>query len=1131
MISLIPCYSLEDFSLYRKSAEVDEIFSAWSALYHPALVARFDTAPRWEPAGNPSANKTRRLIVIPPCTEYLISRSWVKSAEADGAVVIRDLADRDEILYEAFSRLGIDPASGKEINKEESQEEKTDANVRVDESAPKPKTPYNDEAETFLAAGLACLLEELLTRKLRYMSNLDQVSFNTRIVDAAKAYVSGDVQEREKNLQKAFDLLAQSKEYFFPTSTKFLDLTRVVREDFEEALPNMLRSRRLRNEKTNLVLPVSELKYCQKERPETFKLLQEEVEAKRTTIIGGDEWEAPLYLQAPLDIARELIDGRNEYLKAFGVAPEIFGRCEAGYAQILPQLLKLSGYRGALATTGDGWTLNEKPGDRSKFRWQGRDGSIVPTLCKKSLDASSSEELLQLPERVGSSYYSDDASAVVFEHRPNQESRWLRDLMRMDRYAPILGKFHDINDYFHVTESSGDKTKFVKDQFKTNFLTRSIKRGNKDVVSLWTRRARLCQIVPALDSLETTLRIATLKTKRTDAFKSAFAEFLGRIAALKEKTKETLRRFDERVLPVEIDDEAKNLDALDEALARLEEEKQRLLEIAAQTLARPEKSEKQGLDDEKTRDACGFLVVNSGATPKELLWETRAVKGASADAQDEVNARLQEAFEQAKASGVRIRTFAAPSTDVKQYATKTPPCSSLWIPKDDNLEYRFLNDALFDASAPSVPLWEEESVDSQAQARRVEEKEAASRRAAKNSFFKKLASKFKSDDDAQAANGDEDERSTLLAEYVVRRYSASEIERYYRLKNDYFELRIDPTSGAVKRLVSLNSTATFSNGVLRQPTLGNRLAWDVAFKLNDELQKEDRRPKDDSSYGYSTSAADKIDVLASEPGVGKIRIEGRAMAPNGECAATFAHTIAVRRKSKIIEVELEIRPNYRPDRRPWDSYYACRFAWKDALADLRGGVGAALIGTARDYLQAPESVDVRSEDSVGITILSSGLPYFKKTGDARLDAVLIPWGETKRRFRFGIGIDLEDPHSEALSFASPSPFVLENVPCPKRVVSSFFSVEASNVQLAEIVPLVENESFVGVRATLLETHSAKTKTTIKSFLPVEEIEELDFTGKTLGEKRAPSNANLLEIELNPRQIRILNVKFKASSLR
>ena len=137
MFSLLPSYSFEDFSLYRKSSEVDAIFSAWSALYHPALVAHFDAAPSWEPAGSPTSGRTPRLVVVPPCAEGILSKSWIKSAEEGGAIFIRDVEDRDEILRVAFEKLGIDAPIG------------------------------DEESETFLSLGLCCFIEELLTRKLR----------------------------------------------------------------------------------------------------------------------------------------------------------------------------------------------------------------------------------------------------------------------------------------------------------------------------------------------------------------------------------------------------------------------------------------------------------------------------------------------------------------------------------------------------------------------------------------------------------------------------------------------------------------------------------------------------------------------------------------------------------------------------------------------------------------------------------------------------------------------------------------------------------------------------------------------------------------------------------------------------
>ena len=1088
MISLIPCYSLEDFSLYRKSSEVDEIFSAWSALYHPALVARFGVAPRWEAAGSPSTGKERRLVVVPPCAEYLVSRSWLKSAEEEGAIIIRNVADRDDILKTIFEKL--------EINGSEN----------------------DDAAESFLAVGLCCLLEELLTRKLRYMSNLDLVSFNSRIVDAARAHLSGDEEEREKNLQKAFDLLATSKEYFFPTATKFLDLTKPLEEDLAEALPNELKKRRQRDAKTNLFLPAPLLRKCEKHFPETLCLLREEIAAKRVFLVGGDSLEAPLYLMDPLEIARLLLDGRNEYLRALGTPPSAFGRQEQGYAQILPQLLKLTGYRGALSRTGDGWSLLEKSTDRSRFLWKGRDGSTIATLCKKTLDAANSEDLLQLPDKIGNSYYSEDADAVVFEHRPFAESRWLDDLLRMDKYSPVLGKFYDIDEYFRVTEGLGKKEKFVKDNFKTNFLTRSAKRNRDDLVSSWVKRRRLGEIESVFKGLETSLRAFTVKAKRSSKLDDLFDAYLTSSNELIQKASQSLERINEALLPVESNSPTSTPD-LDSLFEELEREKDATLALASKFLAEAflNASESDLVDDSNL----GFLFFNGTGSRKTARWEIRG----SRDALDLFARDLAEYETDVWEAPVDSSTFVA------QYRAELNPGELFWIPKSDDVEYRFHNRPLFDSSGFSTPSFTEEiSIAPNAENETTSNKSPG--------FLKRIAEKLRGDvpNSVNCAEGSRSSKKTL-AEFVVKKYSASEIEKYYRLRNDFFELRIDPISGAVRRLTTYESAATFHNGVLRQPNMGNRLAWDVAFKIPSDSLDDDPRSPDDSGYGYSISAADSIDILASEPSVGRVRISGRMVLPSGELAGRFVQILTARLRDRIIEVELELEPRLEPGDSPWDSYYCCRAAWKDALADVRGGASASLIGTARDYLQAPECVDIRSEESIGLTILSAGLPYFKKTADARIDAILVPKGETSRKFRFAFGVDLERPHLDALAFLAPDPLRLDDVPRPKRKSRELFSSNLANVQIREIYPILERKAdekspvFVGAKLVVLETSGAVSNVAIRSFLPIERVESLNLLGEVKRDAIKTSNANSIEIKFEPRQLRIFNVFFRASSLK
>ncbi len=1135
MFSLLPSYSFEDFSLYRKSSEVDAIFSAWSALYHPALVAHFDAAPRWEPAGSPTFGLTPRLVVVPPCAENMLSRSWVKSAEEGGAIFIRDVEDRDEILRVAFEKLGIDASIG------------------------------DEESETFLSLGLTCFLEELLTRKLRYMSNLDSQNFDLRVVDAAKAHIAGNVEERETNLQKAFDLLTQAKEYFFPTATKLLELTWVEEEDLADALPDALRLQRRRNEKSNVVLPVPLLKICRKRYPETFALLKEEVEAKRVILLGGDEWEGPLYLQSPLEIVRALLSGRAAYLDAFGTAPKIFARREAGYAQILPQLLKLTGYEAALARTGDGWTLLEKPTDRSRFLWQGRDGSTVDALCKKPLDATESEEILQLPERIGNSYYSDDATSIVFERRPSKGSRWLSDLFRMDRYSPVIGKFFDFNEYVEVTRGAGDREKFVKDQFKTNFLTRSARRERPDLVSNWPRRRRLGAILSALAGLEATVRETTLKAKRDDAtLNSLFSFYLNASTRLSARVAATLDDLDARFLVPDVEASAPSAETaqdaeiaqiadLDATLVELEAEKDATLEAAARYLAAAIKSS-------KAANANGFLFVNPAATAQEVVWETRrnvdveplktAQSPQTAQTSDApVENSVDDAARRAEAAelGFQLRTFTG-ADGLRQHIATLPPTGSYWIPKTPGVEYRFLNRPAFETGAldpsdfpPPETDANGKSAAKPASSAKSESADATPKR--KNSLLRQFAAKLRggasdsaSSDAADGAEKDANAESTprsALVEYVEQRYSAKEIERYYVLRNEYFELKVDPTTGSVRRLTTFNVDApVVSNGLLRHPSRGNRFAWDVALKLPASLRRDDCRSPEDSCYGYTVSAADKISVLTSGPAIGRLRIDGRLVAPNGDKAATFTQILTIRRESRIIEVDAEITPLISANGAPWESYYGVRFAWKDGFADLYGGVGATLIWTGRDYLQAPECVDVRSEENIGITVLSAGLPYFKRAGDTRLDAVLIPAGETRRRFRFGVGVDLERPHRTALEFADVPPFTLADVPSPKRIAATPFASSAGNVQILERRSILDaSGNLLGTRLTALETIGSKTTTTLKASLPIDRVEFTDFNGEQTDKSIESPTGSAFDVEFRPRQLRVINVYFRRSSLR
>ena len=60
LVALLPCQSLEDFDLERQEEDAEQLLSAWSALWHPALLA----AARPSPLGcrPPARRPIRRAI-------------------------------------------------------------------------------------------------------------------------------------------------------------------------------------------------------------------------------------------------------------------------------------------------------------------------------------------------------------------------------------------------------------------------------------------------------------------------------------------------------------------------------------------------------------------------------------------------------------------------------------------------------------------------------------------------------------------------------------------------------------------------------------------------------------------------------------------------------------------------------------------------------------------------------------------------------------------------------------------------------------------------------------------------------------------------------------------------------------
>jgi alpha-mannosidase len=453
---VLPCHSLEDLSLDRSSVEAEQILSAWSALYHPALILRFRGPPGWRGAINAPSPPDGHLVAVPPCCEDDLPADWLSTADGADAVVIRECEHRDEILAKALEALD-DPA---------------------------PDGSSSDLVNDFLALGYCHLLVELLTRQLRYMSNLDEVAFESSTLSAAEKWAEGDSDAAREHLTSAFDLLTEAREYFYPVETHLLDFTLVVPTTIGPALDDAL----ARKAPTNLVLSGATLEAIAEQAPDTMTEIRKALEAGELSVVGGEYEERELPLLGPETTLAQFRRGRETYQRLLGQAPKIYFRRRFGLSSVLPQILAKSGFSGACHFTLDDGRF--PTGNQSRIKWEGISNASIDSLVRLPCDAGRAGTFLALAERLGNAMDLDHAATALFAHWPGKHSVWYDDLIRACSYSPVLGRFFSIEEYFKDTKYVGQATRYPSDGYRSPFLRQAVNRGDKKPLSQWQDAAR-----------------------------------------------------------------------------------------------------------------------------------------------------------------------------------------------------------------------------------------------------------------------------------------------------------------------------------------------------------------------------------------------------------------------------------------------------------------------------------------------------------------------------------------------------------------------------------------------------------------------------------------------------------------
>ena len=463
---LIPATNLEDFPSHLSDSEATSLLAAWTVLWHPSLLAEMEQLPAWYRADAPPEILDNRLFTVPKPSQNQLPEGFGARASKNKNCHWLEAASRDEFL----SQLPWD-------------------------QLPKIKSesltwsPRDLSVGDFFAAGYASLQVQIMTKRLRYTSNLDELHLQNCAVTAAKAFVAGDAKAASDSLHDLFDCLAEERDHYFSSDPQLIDLVLTgptTIDRMEELLASVTKLSH-RQSVSESVSQIESQSTADSRNTEPTAALNEENSSDDT--MDGASLPTPLNLLvdvdsatalgelpvATLDHLKDLIatgaigwagggpgadvcfdamtfsnaqaalhHAHEKFISTLGKAPPVYGRFSGSTPADLTATLVQLGYQGLMPIDFEGGTGF---GDEAKVILQAA-GSQLEALTAKPIDASSDASFLTLGTRLGESIDRGEISTGLFAHWPGETCQGFEDLKRVASWSLCLGKFWKLDDYF-----------------------------------------------------------------------------------------------------------------------------------------------------------------------------------------------------------------------------------------------------------------------------------------------------------------------------------------------------------------------------------------------------------------------------------------------------------------------------------------------------------------------------------------------------------------------------------------------------------------------------------------------------------------------------------------------------------
>jgi len=461
---VLPSWHLEDVARETSETNAASVLNAYAIAFHPAVLAAGRRVPAWKAAGALESPIADQVIVLPEASKGKVAADWLKKAEEAGTIVVSTTPDRAACLKQLLET----PKLREQLA---NRPHATEGGELPESLATLPL------ADDFMALGIVYLLTSLLSQAMYHYDNIQETRFDELLIDAAEEAVRGDMERAKHFFQEACEQLLESREKFYPVDAHLIDLcllTDRLTKDDADSLASV-------DHTVNLLCSSEDLQRATENQPDVLPSLRQSVHEGKLALISGERNDTSTPLLPIQTLRWQLEQGLHDLESLLETHPQVWGRTTYGLSTQVPLLLRKFGIKNAFHLVLDDGIYPDE--EQSHFLWEGRSGSTVHAVSRIPLSIEKASSVLKIPERLAEAMNHDHLACAILARWPKVRNPWFNDILRVQAYAPILGKFIGMSQFLEETDDSGHTSGYEQRFYFSPALDQLTGRNEPDAIT------------------------------------------------------------------------------------------------------------------------------------------------------------------------------------------------------------------------------------------------------------------------------------------------------------------------------------------------------------------------------------------------------------------------------------------------------------------------------------------------------------------------------------------------------------------------------------------------------------------------------------------------------------------------